>query len=65
MSWRSTTEPDEINVILTSSEYFHSRHKIATAICKRLNVQNKSDRIFIFQGILYGTLDDIKIVDNP
>lgn len=50
MSWRY----QDINVILTSNADFAHRHRVATALCKRLNLLQKPDRIAVFQAVLYG-----------
>lgn len=42
-----------INFILTSNQDFFERFKRATKIAKRLNLLQKSDRIALFQRILY------------
>jgi hypothetical protein len=57
MSWRSK---DNVNLIITRDKEFHRRHLAATDICKRLNLKNKSDRIALFQAILYGNIYDEK-----
>ncbi|NTS31393.1 hypothetical protein HQ945_09020 [Phyllobacterium sp. BT25] len=50
MSWRR----DDINLIVTANYDFASRHRAATHVCTRLNLQNKDDRIALFQAVLYG-----------
>lgn len=50
MSWRR----DDINLIVTADSTFAERHRAATAVCKRLNLLNKPDRIALFQAVLYG-----------
>lgn len=50
MSWRR----DDVNLILTSNPDFAARHRVATALCKRLNLLDKHDRIALFQAVLYG-----------
>lgn len=52
MSWRNV----EMNFIVTANEVFKKRHKAATAICKKLNVMDKADRVAIFQAFLYGNV---------
>lgn len=49
-SWRL----GEINLIVTYKEWFASRHRTATTVCKSLNLMDKADRIALFQKILYG-----------
>lgn len=51
MSWRGD---DEVNLIVTASPKFAARHRVATSLCKRLNLMDKSDRIALFQAVLYG-----------
>lgn len=53
MSWRK----DDINFIISSSQNFIRQHKIATALCKKIDVLNKQHRIAIFQAILYGNVE--------
>lgn len=53
MSWRRETT----NLIVTSSEDFARRHRAATSVCKRLNLHDKSDRIALFQAVLYGRVE--------
>ena len=48
-SWRNGDE----NYIVTTDEEFYRRFVKATEIAKALNLLNKSDRITLFQGILY------------
>lgn len=50
MSWRK----GNINLIITASLDFVSKHHVATALCKKLNLLKKEDRIAVFQLILYG-----------
>lgn len=50
MSWRR----DDINLIVTSDATFAARHRVATSLCKRLNLLAKDDRIAVFQAVLYG-----------
>lgn len=50
MSWRS----GDVNFIVTASPEFARRHRTATALCTRLNLMNKQDRIALFQAVLYG-----------
>lgn len=50
MSWRK----GKVNLIITASKDFATRHKLATAHCKRDNVMGKQERIKIFQAYLYG-----------
>lgn len=43
------------NVIVTASEAFFNRFMAATSVAKRLNLLDKSDRIALFQAVLYGS----------
>lgn len=52
MSWRK----DRVNLIVTASEEFARRHRAATAMCKRLNLLDKQDRIALFQAVLYANV---------
>lgn len=56
MSWRR----DDVNLIVTADQEFAARHRAATAVCKRLNLQNKSDRVAVFQAVLYGNSESAK-----
>lgn len=42
------------NLIITSSQVFHQRFLAASSVAKRLNLLEKSDRIALFQAVLYG-----------
>lgn len=53
MSWRR----DDLNLIVTSNVEFATRHRAATAVCKRLNLLEKPDRIAVFQAVLYGNME--------
>lgn len=50
MSWRK----DDTNLIVTANAGFANRHRVATALCTRLNLLDKADRIALFQAVLYG-----------
>ena len=55
-SWKSNLRHDldkQMNFIITSDFLFAARHRLATKICKRLNLMNKADRIAVFHGVLY------------
>jgi hypothetical protein len=54
MSWRK----DDLNLIVSANEQFVRRHKAATALCTRLNLMNKPDRIALFQAVLYGNIHE-------
>ena len=56
MSWRK----GDVNLIVTRNPEFARRHKLATAICKRLNLMRKADRIAVFQGVLYDNFEAAK-----
>lgn len=58
MSFRRLCSSDgasnqSINLIVTSHQWFAERHKLATFVCRRLNVMNKEHRKTIFQAVLY------------
>lgn len=55
MSWRND---EAINLIVTAHPDFARRHRVATAVCARLNLMDKQDRIALFQAVLYGNLWD-------
>jgi len=44
----------DLNLIVTTSDEFDSRHRAATHVCARLNLLDKQDRIAVFQAVLYG-----------
>ena len=44
----------EVNLILTSDFDFYSRFMAATSVAKRLNLLDKTDRIALFQAVIYG-----------
>lgn len=46
---------DEVNLIISTCPDFVKSHKLATAVCKELNLMDKHDRIVLFQAFLYGT----------
>ncbi len=50
MSWRR----DAVNLILTKDSEFADKHREATELCKIRNLLAKSERIAVFQEILYG-----------
>jgi len=50
MSWRK----EKLNLIITRNEDFAQKHRLATKVCKKLNLLNKDHRITVFQAILYG-----------
>lgn len=50
MSWRKGS----VNIIATCNKAFAAKHRVATALCKRLNLMHKPDRIALFQAVLYG-----------
>lgn len=62
MSWRK----DNVNLIVTSNSDFAAKHRVATNLCRRLNLLDKKDRIALFQAVLYGVeYDDKKPVSEP
>lgn len=44
----------EVNLIVTKKAEFYDRFLAATSVAKRLNLLRKSDRIDLFQAVLYG-----------
>ena len=48
-SWRK----GEINLIVTQDSFFYSLFETATELARRFNLQDKSDRIALFQAVLY------------
>lgn len=53
-SWRK----GDLNLIVTGDSEFAKKHRLATEICKHMNLLDKEDRIAIFQRVLYGVDDD-------
>lgn len=52
--WFLTFRLNEFNLIVTDSDVFFERFVAATLLAKRHNLLDKSDRIALFQKILYG-----------
>lgn len=44
---------DDVNFIITCSHDFYHKFVVATDLAKRFNLLKKSDRIALFQGVLY------------
>jgi len=44
----------EVNLIVTGSLEFYRRFDAASSVAKRMNMMEKSDRIALFQAVLYG-----------
>lgn len=53
MSWRGVEDNVELNFIITRDHDFAARHRVATAVCKDINIMHKPHRIRVFQAILY------------
>lgn len=51
-SFKHPTSP--LNFIVTESQSFYDKFLLATHVAKKLNLLDKSDRITLFQAILYG-----------
>lgn len=49
MSWRRGM----VNLIVTKNREFAASHRLATSVCKRLNVMSKEDRVAVFRAFLY------------
>jgi hypothetical protein len=52
MSWRK----GDVNLIITKNVFFAQRHTAATHVCKTLNLKDKSQRIMVFQAVLYANV---------
>ena len=52
----SYTNKDKLNLLITCSEEFYDKFRHATILSKELNLMKKSDRICLFQYVLYGSL---------
>lgn len=48
-SWRR----GDLNIVTTESEEFYQLFETATMLAKRFNLQDKNDRVALFQAILY------------
>lgn len=48
-----------INLIVTEDLYFYGRFRTATELCREINVLEKSRRVEIFQGVLYGNIGEV------
>lgn len=47
---------EEVNLVVTDDEEFHKRFLAATSVASRFNLQNKLDRVALFQAVLYGNV---------
>lgn len=45
---------NNVNVIVTGSQFWFEKFELATRVATKLNLLNKEDRITLFQAILYG-----------
>lgn len=52
---------DDVNLIATVDPDFYDRFVAATSVAKRFNLLEKSDRIALFQAVLYGNRCDSDI----
>lgn len=53
-SWRIWYhDGPEVNLLLTQSASFAAKHRVATALCTRLNLMWRDDRVALFQAVLY------------
>lgn len=53
-SWRR----GDINLVVTHDTESFEKYKIATHICKKLNVRSKPDRIMVYDAVILGQLND-------
>jgi len=53
----SSYSQGDINLIVTSDATFFRKFMAASSVAKRLNLLDKSDRIALFQAVLYGNAD--------
>lgn len=44
----------DVNLVVTSEREFYDRFVAATTVAKHLNLLQKSDRVALFQAVLYG-----------
>ena len=49
-----TYRKGDVNLLATYDKAFFDRFMAATSVAKRLNLLEKSDRIALFQAVLYG-----------
>lgn len=54
-----------LNAIITDSYFFFDKFVAATEIARRLNLRDKKDRIMLFQGVLYGRIEDPNVPKAP
>lgn len=54
-----------INLILTPDKVFFDKFMAATSVAKRLNLLDKSDRVALFQAVLYGAPCEMKPIAAP
>lgn len=47
----------EINLLVSANAEWCKKHRLATKLAKKLNLQEKPDRIAVFQAILYGNVE--------
>lgn len=45
----------DVNIIVTRHERFYNLFSLATDLAQRLNILKKTDRIALFQAVLYGS----------
>lgn len=48
-SWRL----GEINLLISANDQWIGRHRLATELCRMLNIMDKQTRIAVFQRVLY------------
>jgi len=51
---------DDLNLIITQDVAFYRKFMAATFVAKRLNLLNKTDRICLFQAVLYANEIDVR-----
>lgn len=45
---------ENANLIVTEKPWFYKKFVLATEVAKRMNLRNKSDRILLFDAIIFG-----------
>ena len=51
---------DRMNLIVTTCATFYDAFILATGLAQRFNLMNKSDRIALFQAVIYGNAVDVQ-----
>ena len=52
-SYFTSYRKGDLNFIVTGNSQFAKKHRLATAVAKKLNLMRKEDRVMIFKAFLY------------